>query len=168
MDQTHKEENSIRILDEILKNDEAVVVNGRTYLVTYFSNKGHLLGSVHDDDKEELRKIIKQLEDKKSISKPTKTKTIVANSSDIGTQALSIFSEKYGNMFKLRNTGPQFINLERLGPAICPISGETHERDNAYLLVLDKKNTYQIHFGCSRGCLNRNGHKLIRIGSIKK
>jgi hypothetical protein len=52
--------------------------------------------------------------------------------------------------------------LLRIMPGKCPISGLTHDSDNAYL-ILGKGS---VRFGCYRGCCTSNGSKTIEV-SVK-
>lgn len=79
--------------------------------------------------------------------------------------AIDVFEKWHGNdCFKIRSSNLPIINLTRICPGECPISGRIHENENAYLKVMPDG---KILFRCYRGCKTQSGKYSAEIGSVK-
>ncbi|AZL89638.1 hypothetical protein QKC54_gp0973 [Megavirus baoshan] len=68
-------------------------------------------------------------------------------------------------VFSIGNINGNYINLTRLKPYKCILSGKIHDNENAYIIILQNHNIMDIMFGCYRNC---HQDKLKKIGTITK
>lgn len=76
-------------------------------------------------------------------------------------KACDIFNTYGWDSFKIRDNTGNIINLDRTKSGICPISGQIHERENAYLIM---KSNGHLLFCCRRGCKNKFGNYGFDLG----
>ncbi|MEM3063064.1 MAG: hypothetical protein QW303_05950, partial [Nitrososphaerota archaeon] len=67
------------------------------------------------------------------------------------------------NVFRLGKIKSNFVTLLRIKPHKCLMSGKYHEKENAFLVLEKKDDSYLVRFGCYRFCSNS---RTIYIGSI--
>lgn len=70
------------------------------------------------------------------------------------------FKKKEQDLFIFGGVKGAFINLKRVRPGPCWISGKVHDNENAYLRVSENGS---IYFHCHRVCLGKDNIAAIRI-----
>lgn len=70
------------------------------------------------------------------------------------------------DVFKMHKSNGKILNLTRLRPYKCLLSGIVHDHENAFCIIYDNDpNFYNILYGCYRFCYIK---KTKYIGSIRK
>jgi hypothetical protein len=87
---------------------------------------------------------------------------------NIFDKAYDIANEKYPGIFKKGKINDNYMTLLRIKPDKCPLSNKIHDSDNSYLYIKETSTSYQINFGCNRGCTIGRNCKTKKIGTIKK
>jgi len=67
-------------------------------------------------------------------------------------KAFKIIDDKMPGVFKMRKSVSNKLELLRVLPAKCPISGNIHENENGYILIHNNNNVFQFRYGCYRYC----------------
>nr|QZX42659.1 DEAD helicase [Mimivirus sp.] len=84
---------------------------------------------------------------------------------DIHDKIIQFVNIEAPGVFSIGNINGNYINLTRLKPYRCILSGKIHDSENAYIIVLQNHNIIDIMFGCYRNC---HKDKLKKIGTITK
>lgn len=95
-------------------------------------------------------------------SKINKYNTISDETSNELIDAFNRLSRKIDTGLETADINGNILQLKRVKPGICLISGKTHESDNAYVF----KNGGDIYYACHRGCsyfIEGKEHKYTRI-----
>lgn len=87
---------------------------------------------------------------------------------DIFDKAYDIVNDKYPGIFKKGKINGDYMTLLRIKSDKCPLSNKIHDNDNSYLYIKETSISYQINFGCNRGCTIGRNCKTKKIGTIKK
>lgn len=77
--------------------------------------------------------------------------------------AFNRIDKLYDTGLKIGNIGKSYIQLNRYRSGVCPISGHTHDNDNAYLFYKNGKVYYGCHRKCSITINNKETKKYIDI-----
>lgn len=80
------------------------------------------------------------------------------------------FQFSNNGVFKKGKSSGSFIQLIRMKPFKCLVSGIKHENENACLIIREegKRKEKKCYFYCYRGCFDKNNRKCIRICKPRK
>nr|WBF70277.1 hypothetical protein [Megavirus caiporensis] len=84
---------------------------------------------------------------------------------DIYNKIMEFVNIEAPGVFSIGNINGNYINLTRLKPHKCILSGKIHDNENAYIIIMHNYNIMDIMFGCYRNC---HRDKLKKIGTITK
>ncbi|QGR54322.1 hypothetical protein [Moumouvirus maliensis] len=91
------------------------------------------------------------------------TSTEVQIDNKIYQKAFKCLDNIMPDIFKIGKINNNIIHLIRLNPHECLLSEKIHENENAFLILENNINYYNIYFGCYRYC---GKDELIKLGTI--